>query len=253
MPMQSRTIRVVAFSRTLPDDVLPGMPAAGLGFGDACDIYVDGELVWRGPFRVCPNAYHPTSGEPWHRVYGFLAPGRYPFVFIYHPTLGPSLLLNEGKRVASRTPNPNHGGKRYLEEVLVHTGGTGKNSDWPGSAGCPTVPKNHAEAFFSEFRPGDAGTFVVVDEMPNETKEPYHTLTHRQGGEVMEKIAKLFAAFRARGYKRHIGGLLAIAFVWIRLFGLDVPAGIEQALCYGATSLLGAGWLDRALTGAHKG
>lgn len=56
-----------------------------------------------------------------------------------------------------------------------------------------------------------------------------------------------------KGYKRHFGAIVLIALYALRLFGVDVPPEAETLIGIIGGGVFGAGWLDRAITGPHKG
>jgi len=114
----------------------PGNPGAQ----DVWMAIVDGHLRAAGPCRTFPNHRAPKSkgGGLWSAHYGCLALGEYDGRVVNHRKYGKCVLLNRGGRCASETPNPRHNGALYLAEVFIHSWHT---ETWPGSAGCPTVPR----------------------------------------------------------------------------------------------------------------
>ena len=161
--MGRKDIEIIVYSR-------PDKPE--LGFGDAVSVTVGDVAVYGGHCSSCPNPFRPSDMLPWEAAYGWIAPGRYQYRYHTSPKWGPCLMLEEGGPVDARLPNANHDGARYLTEVLIHAGGTGKNAHWRGSAGCITIPPGDWADFLSHFEPGDRGTVWVHDFIDGERGVP---------------------------------------------------------------------------------
>ena len=131
------------------------------GANDLWMVVVDGHQRGAGPCRSGPNHRAPQSkgGGPWNNHYGCLAFGSYEYECLIHRKYGKSLLLNHGGQCNSCVPNPRHSGEYYLEGVFIHSW---HSKTWPGSAGCPTIPKLWWPCFQSFFRPCMTGTLEVI-------------------------------------------------------------------------------------------
>jgi hypothetical protein len=70
------------------------------------------------------------------------------------------LLINNGGEVKSRNPIKNANGTIFTE-VFIHSGGTGKNPNWRGSAGCITLGPDLWPEFMELFTVGEKGKLVV--------------------------------------------------------------------------------------------
>jgi len=54
-------------------------------------------------------------------------------------------------------------------------------------------------------------------------------------------------------WKRHAGAVVIIALYALRVFGVDIPDETEAIIGTLGAGIFGFGWLDRAMTGPHKG
>jgi hypothetical protein len=85
----------------------------------------------------------------------------YPGVFIAnHQKFGRCILLNNGGKIPSLTPNSEHDGEYWCKEIFIHKGYA---EMWEGSLGCITVPPGFEFAFFSVFHDGEKVKIAVVD------------------------------------------------------------------------------------------
>jgi hypothetical protein len=139
----------------------PERPA--LGYGDYVIVESLEALHFGSHASTCPNPYklndHGTA-KPWKLCFDWIADGEYTWQCIQHDKYGKCLLINNGKEVASRNPVKNKDGSIFTE-VFVHSGGTGKNPDWRGSAGCLTLPPDYWPEFIACFELGETGKLIV--------------------------------------------------------------------------------------------
>lgn len=134
------------------------------GFCDFITLREDGVILNSSIGSGSPNPYRPTSKqEHWTEAYGCIAPGIYPCETIAdHHKFGRCVVINGGKAVPTRNPNPNHGGKMILTQGMVHAGGTGRNKSWRGSGGCVTVSSFYWERFQIDLPDGN-GFIEIID------------------------------------------------------------------------------------------
>ena len=110
-----------------------------LGFSD--HLIFDGKVYH---CRTSPNPWRPSDGTPWWQAYGMVAAGSYQGQVEPHDRFGKCVLINSGKAIPSAYPNPYHNGGMIITEIFIHEANPGgKSNTWPGSAGCPTVPRSH--------------------------------------------------------------------------------------------------------------
>jgi len=133
------------------------------GFLDFITLRNDGVIITSCIGSGSPNPYRPTAAqEHWKDSYGCLAPGLYPCETIDHPTRGRCVVINGGKAVPTRNPNPNHGGKKIMTMCMVHAGGKGRNKKWRGSGGCVTISPYYWEEFQNDL-PDGKGFIEITD------------------------------------------------------------------------------------------
>lgn len=119
-------------------------------------------VLYQGKVSTNPNPTAAAGKILWFNSYAQVAPGEYRFRFIKnHPKYKKTLLINEGTEIPTTNANRNHQGRRVATEIFIHTGW--KNT-WRGSRGCLTVPPKDAESFFSIFKDGETGAFILKDE-----------------------------------------------------------------------------------------
>jgi len=158
------------------------------GYGDHFTVVEDGVTLLGGHGSTCPNPFLPSnSSVTYEKAYGWISLGTYKYLYLYHPKFGHCLLLNEGKAVGCRYPNPNkeskYYGERLMNEIFVHKGGIKcSNPDWRGSSGCITVSPREYDAFISLFHPGDKGEielkeFIEKEKPVAEKKSPFKSKT----------------------------------------------------------------------------
>lgn len=134
-----------------------------LGYGDYVQVDEDGKNLWGSHASCCPNPYkvngqgHPI---PWKLVYDWIDYQKAEFECIEHYKYGKCLLINKGGEVKSRNPIKNANGTIFTE-VFVHSGGTGNNPNWRGSAGCLTLAPDLWPDFIELFKVGEKGKLVV--------------------------------------------------------------------------------------------
>lgn len=135
------------------------------GWGDHVAVYDGTTVVHGGHASCCPNPYRVNRNgnpTPWRLCYGWIADGVYGAACMVHHKYGKCLLIEGGRRVPSRTPNPAHGGKMWLSELFVHSGALGsKRQDWRGSRGCPTIPPDEWVAFIDSFDIGEIASLQI--------------------------------------------------------------------------------------------
>lgn len=149
------------------DPTVPGYPDRVAVFN------AESAVIYHGAASACPNHRAPVkAGETardactWGELYGWLACGLYEYECVHHQndvsgvSYGKCLILNNGKQMPSRTPNPRHEWKRIISQVFVHSGQT---AAWRGSAGCITIPPDDWSAFMDCFAEGETGEIAVVD------------------------------------------------------------------------------------------
>lgn len=133
------------------------------GYGDYITVTEGKETIWGSHASCCPNPYK-LNGQgkpiPWKLLYGWIAYGEYNWECIQHYKYGKCILLNNGGEVASRNPVKNKDGSTFTE-VFIHSGGTGKNPNWRGSAGCITLGPDLWQDFMEVFTVGEKGKLVV--------------------------------------------------------------------------------------------
>ena len=186
--MGRKDIEIIVYSR-------PDKPE--LGYGDSVSVTEGDVAIYGGHCSSCPNPFRPSDMMPWEAAYGWIAPGRYPYQYCDSAKYGPCLILAKGGPVASRAPNPNHDGAKVLTEILIHSGGTGKNPRWRGSAGCITVPPAEWAGFMEHFEPGDTGTVWVHDFIDGEHGVPRDGKSCKvspETGRRMDRDPRLVAA-----------------------------------------------------------
>lgn len=139
-----------------------------LGFQDHVTVLdTQGKLAWSGMGSALPNG--TKNGESWLLHFGCLAPGSYRARVVIHEKYGRCILIEEAGRVPSRNPNPNHGGAYYLTEVFVHAANVGYNNPlWRGSAGCPTIHRDHFESFMDSLTDGELSLHIVDATIPRD-------------------------------------------------------------------------------------
>jgi len=135
----------------------------GLGFHDKIAVFKDDAALFHAMASGCPNCWSPKTQKWWDESYGWAGPGTYKYEVVEHTRFGKCLLINGGKPIIARNKNPNQGGRRILSEVFCHPGGTGRNKEWRGSGGCPTLPVDTFRSFISLFEVGGRGFFFLVD------------------------------------------------------------------------------------------
>lgn len=137
------------------------------GYGDHFTVEEKGKTLAGGHCSTCPNPFLPSHPEVSYKdAYGWISLGDYHYLFLYHPKFQHCLLLNEGKAVSCRYPNPNkhstYYGERLMNEIFIHKGAIGGTTNtWRGSAGCITISPSDWEAFISVFHPGDKGIVTI--------------------------------------------------------------------------------------------
>lgn len=89
--------------------------------------------------------------------------GTYRFRVEENEEFGKHLELNRGGYVASRKPNPRHGGQPVMNGILVHAGYY-ENDPMKerGSTGCITVHPKHWRSFQEVFAKEEEGDIIVV-------------------------------------------------------------------------------------------
>jgi len=146
-----------------------------LGFYDNEEIYDDNNnALYLGPCSTNPNPYHVDAATgvkvPWNKFYGWLAPGKYTATCMVNEKFGKCFAINNGLRVPSKTPNPQHNGEMYLVGVFIHhafeTPPKGFPG-WRGSAGCVTIPEEEVGQFFSYFKVGEVVNVELTEEFPD--------------------------------------------------------------------------------------
>jgi hypothetical protein len=135
-----------------------------LGYHDY--ITVDDEKapgIWGSHASCCPNPYK-LNGQgvpiPWKLVYDWIDFQEATWECVDHYKYGKCLLINNGGEVKSRNPVKNKDGSTFTE-VFIHSGGTGKNPNWRGSAGCITLGPDLWPDFIELFKVGEKGKLVV--------------------------------------------------------------------------------------------
>ena len=111
------------------------------GYGDYITVAEDKETIWGSHASCCPNPYK-INGQglpiPWKLIYDWIDFQECEWECVDHYKYGKCLLINNGGEVKSRNPVKNKDGSTFTE-VFIHSGGTGKNPNWRGSAGCITL------------------------------------------------------------------------------------------------------------------
>lgn len=153
--------RIVIECLSCPETPVDGH--VGQGYHDKLVVSTNGDRLWHGPCSACPNAWKPGTGKWWDKAYGWAGPGEYPWECVEHRKFGKCLLLNNAQAIFARNRNPNHQGKHILKGVFLHAGGTGRNKDWRGSGGCPTICSTIWPDFIKLFDVGEKGTIAFVD------------------------------------------------------------------------------------------
>ena len=141
-----------------------------LGYGDLVQVFDGDNNLYGGHASTCPNPYKTLEigRKPWGKLYGWIDNQTTTFECVEHHKFGKCLLVNGGFPVASRVPNPNHGGAYIITEVFVHSGGHGcNNKRWRGSAGCLTIPPEDWDNFISLFEIGEKGHLTIKPYMEN--------------------------------------------------------------------------------------
>jgi len=116
---------------------------------------------------LCPASGGPNhrqtnarGGGPWQARYPQIAPGTYRYECVEHRKYHKSLLLESGKEVACRAPNPQQHGELFMRGAFLHSG---QSAGWRGSAGCPVVHPVFWLGFLFFFKIGQRGRLYVVD------------------------------------------------------------------------------------------
>jgi hypothetical protein len=134
-----------------------------MGYGDYITVDEDGKNLWGSHASCCPNPYK-LNGQgipiPWKLAYDWIDYQEAEFECVEHYKYGKCLLINKGGEVKSRNPIRNNNGTIFTE-VFVHSGGTGNNPNWRGSAGCPTLAPDLWPDFIELFKVGEKGKLIV--------------------------------------------------------------------------------------------
>lgn len=135
------------------------------GYADEMILETDsGKNITSFPCSTCPNPYNPKTKKRWYDYYGWIALGEYTWDFYKSDKYGDSLVINQGREVASRIPNWRHNDRKILTEVLIHVGGFNcKNPLWRGSAGCITLHRTAWRKFIKLFGPGASGKLIIIN------------------------------------------------------------------------------------------
>jgi hypothetical protein len=132
-------------------------------YGDKIVILDDGELIYHGPCRACPNPYTPSDKKPWVEAYAWIActAAGIPLEWecVISPKHGKCLLINNGSPVRTRYPNKNHGNYFIATEIEIHQG---YSEVWSGSAGCITYPPDTTD-IMNFFELSEKGKLSIVD------------------------------------------------------------------------------------------
>jgi hypothetical protein len=146
----SKTLRIQAH----------GIPER-IGFFDR--YYLDdsnGICIAHGAIRTDPNPYrHELDGTttPWDSVpYFRLAAGTYSAAKYDSPKHGDCILLAEGNSLQGC------GSKKHGDWIEIHIAGlNSENRDWPGSAGCLTIPWADWQEFIDHFAYNESITIIL--------------------------------------------------------------------------------------------
>lgn len=151
--------------KTLLFNVLSKPDKPALGYGDTVTITEQSVEIWRDKGSTCPNPYKINSQNlpvPWSLLYGWVAPCQTTIECIDHYKYGKCLLINGGKELKSRVPNPNHGGRLVLSELFVHSGAFKSiNKNWRASRGCLTMHPDVWTKFIVLFEVGETGILII--------------------------------------------------------------------------------------------
>lgn len=138
-----------------------------LGYGDHWEISIDGKIIDGGHGSTCPNPYKLNNQGlpiPWKLLYGWIAFGTYKAACVDHKKFGKCLMINGGKEVPSKTPNPAHGGQMILTELFVHRGAIDSvNKKWRGSRGCLTVAPDEWDRFIKNWETNESGMLIIEE------------------------------------------------------------------------------------------
>lgn len=133
-----------------------------IGYMDHWDLSDDGSIISGGHCSTCPNPYCKSDRKPWTECYALVDVGEYTFLCDDHYKFGMCLYVNDGGRVPTVNPNPNHDGQHYAIGVFVHKGGrNSENKKWRGSAGCFTHHPDDWDNFINQFKIGERGILVL--------------------------------------------------------------------------------------------
>lgn len=163
--------------------------------GDAYDSYItiedeSGKLIERIPFV---NTDHTQNYKG-----GILSPGEYSgvagkrkngdkAVWLFRTErdpvtiTSPSKLFRSEVLLPSEVGNPNHGGKKQMQWILIHRGGL--NWDW--SHGCSTVLSHYFDLFQKHIKVGEKFRVTLIDDGATQETLP-----------AWRKIVKAFQALR---------------------------------------------------------
>jgi RHS repeat-associated protein len=86
---------------------------------------------------------------------------------VYSPTghhkEEPGVRIEDGGKVPTLGPNPEHGGASYAVGVNIHEAYSTTNR---GSRGCPTIHPDYAPSVWGVLQPGERGTVTIKREVP---------------------------------------------------------------------------------------
>lgn len=194
----------------------PDKPATG--YGDSIVVRSGSAAIYGGHCSACPNPVRPSDGAPWRQAYGWVALGTYGYEYYNSPKYGPCLLVNKGGKVPGRYDNPNqdstYHGEPYLNEILVHSGGRGKNPLWRGSAGCITLHPDEWPEFIKIFKPGDWGSIWI------------HNFAEKESKPMRKKLLKRKVAMKAIEPPAIIGTLSLVGLRILSARGIDIDPEI---------------------------
>ena len=111
----------------------------------------NGDVLYRGAIRVEPNPYDPQDPTiGWDQKYFRLAAGIYSWQMYNSPKHGRvPMLIGEV---------PGCGSKKTGTYIEFHPE---ESDEWPGSAGCQTIPKRDWPEFISHFEKNDFGFYEL--------------------------------------------------------------------------------------------